>query len=125
MEKAEVIKAFHLMWDNYPESAMLIDKKRNIIAANKVAPSTGRIEGNKCALVEPLEQHKGCRAEEAWKNGEASYRKKVGKLGDVVSFGSLSMVILIIWCIFLSVRFKNMNITFKNKPCCNLQQGFI
>lgn len=100
MEKAEVIKAFHLMWDNYPESAMLIDKKRNIIAANKVAPSTGRIEGNKCALVEPLEQHKGCRAEEAWKNGEASYRKKVGKLGDVVSFGSLSMVILIIWCIF-------------------------
>ena len=73
MEKAEVIKAFHLMWDNYPESAMLIDKKRNIIAANKVAPSTGRIEGNKCALVEPLEQHKGCRAEEAWKNGEASY----------------------------------------------------
>ena len=75
MEKAEVIKAFHLMWDNYPESAMLIDKKRNIIAANKVAPSTGRIE-----------QHKGCRAEEAWKNGEASYRKKVGKLGDVVSF---------------------------------------
>lgn len=54
MEKAEVIKAFHLMWDNYPESAMLIDKKRNIIAANKVAPSTGRIEGNKCALVEPL-----------------------------------------------------------------------
>lgn len=55
MEKAEVIKAFHLMWDNYPESAMLIDKKRNIIAANKVAPSTGRIEGNKCALVEPLE----------------------------------------------------------------------
>lgn len=42
MEKAEVIKAFHLMWDNYPESAMLIDKKRNIIAANKVAPSTGQ-----------------------------------------------------------------------------------
>ena len=28
----------------------------------------------------------GCMAEEAWKNGEASYRKKVGKLGDVVSF---------------------------------------
>lgn len=24
MEKAEVIKAFHLMWDNYPESAMLL-----------------------------------------------------------------------------------------------------
>ena len=86
MEKAEVIKAFHLMWDNYPESAMLIDKKRNIIAANKIAPSTGRIEGNKCALVEPLEQHKGCLAEEAWEKGEASYRKKVGKLGDVVSF---------------------------------------
>ena len=65
---------------------MLIDKKRNIIAANKVALSTGCIEGNMCALVEPLEQHKGGREEEAWKNGEASYRKKVGKVGDVVSF---------------------------------------
>lgn len=42
MEKAEVIKAFHLMWDNYPESAMLVDKARNIVAANKIAPSTGR-----------------------------------------------------------------------------------
>ena len=76
MEKAEVIKAFHLMWDIIRSRQCLLIKMRNIIAANKVAPSTGRIEGNKCALVEPLEQHKGCRAEEAWKNGEASYRKK-------------------------------------------------
>lgn len=125
MEKAEVIKAFHLMWDNYPESAMLIDKKRNIIAANKVAPSTGRIEGNKCALVEPLEQHKGCRAEEAWKNGEASYRKKVGKLGDVVSFW-IPVDGYPDYLVHFSVgSIQNMNITFKNKPCCNLQQGFI
>lgn len=56
MEKAEVIKAFHLMWDNYPESAMLVDKARNIVAANKIAPSTGRIAGQKCVLVEPLER---------------------------------------------------------------------
>lgn len=86
MMHEEVIKAFHLMWDNYPESAMLIDKKRNIIAANKIAPDTGRIEGEKCALVEPLDQHKGCKAEEAWSTNAASYRKKIGKLGDVVSF---------------------------------------
>lgn len=86
MENAEIIKAFHLMWDNYPESAMLVDKQRNIIAANKIAPSTGRIVGQKCVLVEPLEQHKGCKAGEAWSKGVASYRKKTGKLGDVISF---------------------------------------
>ncbi len=84
--KQEVIKAFHLMFDNYPESAVLINKDRDIIAVNKLAPSTGRVEGIKCATVQPLEQHKGCKLNEAVKDNQASYRKKTGALGDVISF---------------------------------------
>lgn len=38
MEKAEVIKAFHLMWDNYPESAMLIDKSVILLLPIKSHP---------------------------------------------------------------------------------------
>lgn len=86
MEKSEVIKAFHIMFDNYPESAMLIDRERNIIAVNKIAPSTGRTEGIKCAAVQPLEQHKGCKLNAAIETTETTYRKKIGALGDVVSF---------------------------------------
>ncbi len=84
--KEAVIKAFQLMFGNYPESAMLIDKERNILAVNKIAPLTGRVAGIKCATVLPLEQHKGCKLSQADETGEASYRKKVGALGDVVSF---------------------------------------
>lgn len=38
MEKAEVIKAFHLMWDNYPESAMLIIKSVILLLPIKSHP---------------------------------------------------------------------------------------
>lgn len=86
MDKSEVIKAFHIMFGNYPESAMLVDKERNIIATNKIAPFTGRIEGIKCATVNPLEQHKNCKLNDAIKTNQPSYRKKIGALGDVVSF---------------------------------------
>ena len=86
MSKEDVIKAFHLMFDNYPESAMLIDKERNVLAVNKIAPSTGRVAGIKCATVQPLEQHKGCKLNQALSSKEATYRKKTGTLGDVVSF---------------------------------------
>ncbi len=86
MNKEAVIQAFHLMFDNYPESAVLLDKERNIIATNKIAPSTGRVEGIRCSTVQPLEQHKGCKLSEAIESNETAYRKKVGALGDVVSF---------------------------------------
>ena len=87
MDKTEeVVKAFRMMFDNYPESAILVNKDRDIIAVNKLAPATGRVEGIKCATVPPPEQHNGCKLGEAAAAGQAAYRKKTGALGDVISF---------------------------------------
>lgn len=63
----DVIQAFHLMWDNFPESVMLINKEREIIASNKVGQNVGRLPGIKCSSLQPLGSHKGCKANEALK----------------------------------------------------------
>lgn len=86
MADQSVIKAFHLMWDNFPESVMLINKDREIIASNKAGEERGRTAGIKCSSLLPATGHKGCKANEALKNHEYTYRKKKGDLGDVVSF---------------------------------------
>ena len=33
-KKEELVRAFHMMWDNYPEVVRLIDRRFNIIAGN-------------------------------------------------------------------------------------------
>ena len=35
MSNEEIIRAFHLMWDNFPEAVMITQKSREIIAVNK------------------------------------------------------------------------------------------
>lgn len=40
-QEEEIIQAFHLMWDNYPESVRLIDKSFTVLAGNKVYQSRG------------------------------------------------------------------------------------
>lgn len=86
MPDEKLLEAFHLMWDFYPEAVMLIDKSRTILALNPAAEAEGRQLGSCCSLIEPLEKHKGCRAQQAWQTGAASVRKKPGKLGDIISF---------------------------------------
>ncbi|MDR1241225.1 MAG: hypothetical protein LBM00_00335 [Deltaproteobacteria bacterium] len=82
----KITDAFHLMWDNYPESVMLIRKDRTIIAVNRAGALAGREAGTKCSTLQPLENHKGCKADECAKNHSFTYRKKKGNLGDTVSF---------------------------------------
>ena len=65
MTAEEVIRAFHLMWDGFPEPIMLIKKSREIVAANKKAESFGLKVGTKCSSYGKPEQHKGCRCNEA------------------------------------------------------------
>ena len=33
----EVLKAFHMMWDSFPQHARLIHKDRTVLAVNKAA----------------------------------------------------------------------------------------
>jgi hypothetical protein len=81
-----LINAFHLMWDNFPEPVILIHKDRTIVAINKACEITGVQTNTKCLALQPSERHKGCKANEALMNKEASYRKRKGDFGDVIAF---------------------------------------
>ena len=65
MTVEEIIRAFHLMWDGFPEPILLIKKSREIVAANKKAEAFGIKVGSKCSSYGKPEQHKGCRCNEA------------------------------------------------------------
>ena len=41
MTDEEIISAFHLMWDNFPEPVMITQKSREMVALNKKAASYG------------------------------------------------------------------------------------
>lgn len=65
MDNQNVIEAFHMMWDNFPEPVMLIKKSRDIFAVNKTAAAGGLGVGMKCSQIGNPQQHKGCRCNEA------------------------------------------------------------
>ncbi len=69
VNKEELVRAFHLMWDNYPEMVRLIDRKFNIIAGNTAFYKVGGQDGVKCNTGDPA-FHKGCQAMSALKTQE-------------------------------------------------------
>ena len=58
MDNQNVIDAFHMMWDNFPEPVMLIQKSRQIYAVNKKAASMGLNTEMKCS--NRYKPHRGC-----------------------------------------------------------------
>ena len=76
MEQAkldEYVRAFHMMWDNYPEPVRLIDRTFTIVAGNKLymKNSGGRFLGTKCNQAGDPSLHRGCKAMESLRTGEA------------------------------------------------------
>ena len=65
----EIVRAFHMMWDNYPEMVRLIDRRFNIIAGNPAYYQMGGQDGVKCNTGNPA-LHKGCQAMNALKTQE-------------------------------------------------------
>lgn len=61
----ELIDAFHLMYDNFPEAAQLTHKSRRIVAINPAGEGMGRHPGMTCIKHGPIENHKGCIAAKA------------------------------------------------------------
>ena len=51
MTDEEIIRAFHLMWDNFPEPVMITQKSREMVALNKKAASFGLAVGVKCSSI--------------------------------------------------------------------------
>lgn len=82
MSNEEIIRAFHLMWDNFPEAVMITQRSREIVAVNKKAAEFGLAPGIKCSSIGKPENHKGCMCNQAVDTGEpqiCSYEGNFGK----------------------------------------------
>ena len=82
MSNEEIIRAFHLMWDNFPEAVMITQRSREIVALNKKAAEYGLQVGIKCSSVGKPENHKGCQCNKACDTGEpviCTYEGAFGK----------------------------------------------
>ena len=69
VSKEELVRSFHMMWDNYPEMVRLIDRRFNVIAGNPAYYRMGGQDGVKCNTGDPA-LHKGCQAMNALKTQE-------------------------------------------------------
>ncbi len=70
MNYENILQAFHLMWDNFPEPVMVTQKSREIVAVNKKAAELGLKVGVKCSSIGKPENHKGCQCNKAIETGE-------------------------------------------------------
>lgn len=61
----EIIKNFHLFYDNFPFPATLVHKDRTILALNRKAGEVGYQTGIRCIDLGKKEHHKACLANKA------------------------------------------------------------
>ncbi len=73
MNETAYVQAFDLMWEMFPEPALLVRKDRTVVAANASARRLGRKEGSKCLGVLPLVggRSKSRKADQALQQREA------------------------------------------------------
>nr|WP_319494580.1 hypothetical protein [uncultured Desulfobacter sp.] len=71
-QNTHVIHTFRQMWGNYPEAALLLNQKHEIVAVNKVAQDLGIEPGINCfSLNGTGRMCKGCKAPVMRKQGKA------------------------------------------------------
>lgn len=86
MSNEEIIRAFHLMWDNFPEAVTITQKSREIVAVNKKAAEFGLTPGIKCSSIGKPENHKGCQCDKAVDTGEAQFCTYEGNFGKAYGY---------------------------------------
>ena len=86
MSNEEIIRAFHLMWDNFPEAVMITQKNREIVAVNKKATEFGLTPGIKCSSIGKPENHKGCQCNVACDTGEPVFCTYDGAFGKAYGY---------------------------------------
>ncbi|MBE6479336.1 MAG: hypothetical protein IJI88_06930 [Atopobiaceae bacterium] len=101
MDRDQLIREFHEMWDAFPGMARLITSGHEILAVNDVALGRGFEPGLTCAKVGSPEMHRGCLLAKALKSGEGCFDMPnehlvrgwapVGGCDDVVVHFSLSL----------------------------------
>ena len=68
-----VIDAFHMMWDTFPERARLIHKDRTVLAVNRAAEKIGMTAGSHCYDGSPRRAPRGCLANKALRENAGMY----------------------------------------------------
>ena len=86
MSNEDIIRAFHLMWDNFPEAVTITQKSREIVAVNKKAAEYGLKAGIKCSSIGNPENHKGCQCDKAVDTGEAQFCTYEGAFGKAYGY---------------------------------------
>ena len=86
MSNEEIIRAFHLMWDNFPEAVTITQKSREIVAVNKKAAEFGLKAGIKCSSIGKPENHKGCQCDKAVDTGEPQFCTYEGNFGKAYGY---------------------------------------
>ena len=86
MTDEEIIKAFHIMWDNFPEPVMITQKSREMIAVNKKAAELGLTVGVKCSSIGKPENHRGCLCNKAVDSGKPVYITYQGAFGKAYGY---------------------------------------
>lgn len=86
MSNEDIIRAFHLMWDNFPEAVTITQKSREIVAVNKKAAEFGLQPGVKCSSIGKPENHKGCQCDKAVDTGEAQFCTYEGNFGKAYGY---------------------------------------
>ena len=86
LSNEEIIRAFHLMWDNFPEAVTITQKSREIVAVNKKAAEFGLQPGIKCSSIGKPENHRGCKCNEAVDTGEAQFCTYEGAFGKAYGY---------------------------------------
>ncbi|SDZ73548.1 hypothetical protein [Selenomonas ruminantium] len=86
MTDQEVIQAFHIMWDNFPEPVTITQRSREIIAVNKKATELGLTAGIKCSSIGKPEDHKGCLCNKAIDENKSVHVAYEGPQGKAYGF---------------------------------------
>lgn len=60
--KPDILKAFHLMWDPFPSTVLLVSRDRTVMASNQAALNRGFKLGMKCFQLTAEGIHKHCKA---------------------------------------------------------------
>jgi hypothetical protein len=81
-----LINSFHLMWDNYPEFAILLHKDKVIVSVNKEGEKLGLVVGAKCESCLPAEVHRECKVGEVIKTHRWARRIRQDENEGVIHF---------------------------------------
>lgn len=71
MNDADLISAFHALWDEFPGIARLIDRNHTVLASNPFAETKGFTEGSLCPTVGDSSMHRCCKHSALFREGKA------------------------------------------------------